>query len=176
MADDATPPTTPADDGRARVNPDGTVDTGGRRAFVWCEDELTGHRFDVPSRALPKSGVKVVEGYPLNFKRFGRNGKTRLQLAVDPAETDVHGDVGESGAPESTTSGDDVQAAQAAAAQPVEERAPEVAPSGDVQHQETAAAAPDLADGVPVEASDPESDGDDAAAKRNTTRGRRTPN
>jgi hypothetical protein len=175
MADDATPTTTPADDGLARVNPDGTVDTGGRRAFVWCEDEVTRHRFDVPSRVLPKSGIKVIEGYPLNFKRAGRTGKTRLQLVADPAETDVHGDVGESGAPESTTSGDAVQAAQAAATQPVEERAPEGVPSGDVQQQETAAAAPDLADGVPVEASEPESDGDDAAAKRNTTRTRRNP-
>lgn len=175
MAESDATSTTPADDGLARVETNGTVDTGGRRAFVWCEDEDTGHRFDLPARALPKKGVKVVVGYPLNFKKFGRTGKTRLQLAADPAESDVHGDVDESGAPESNTGGDAIQAAQAAASQPVEERAPEVAPSGDVQHQETAAAAPDLADGEPVEASEPQVDGEPAAAKSTTTRTRRNP-
>lgn len=175
MAESDATSTTPADDGRAHVNENGTVDTGGRRAFVWCEDTSTGHRFDMPSRALPKKGVKVVEGYPLNFKTTARAGKTRLQLAADPAESDVHGDVDETTAPESTTGGDAIQAAQAAATQPVEERAPEVAPSGDVQHQETAAAAPDLADGAPVDASEPQAAGDVAAAKSTTTRNRRTP-
>ena len=78
MAESDATPTTPADDGRARVNTNGTVDVpGGRKAFVWCQDEATGHRFDVPARALPRKGVRVVEGYPLNFTRFGRPSKTR---------------------------------------------------------------------------------------------------
>lgn len=170
MADDATPTTTPADDGRARVNEDGTVDTGGRPAWVWCQDPSTGHRFDYPSRALPRNGVEPVEGYPLNFKKHARPAKTRLQLAGDPAETDVHGDVDESSAPESTTGGDDLQAARAAATQPVEERAPEVAPSGDVQHKEAASAAPDLADGEPVDVSEPQAAGELVAAKHTRTR------
>jgi hypothetical protein len=86
MAESDATPTTPADDGRARVNTNGTVDTGGRRAFVWCEDEGTGHRFDLPAAALPKSGVKVVVGYPINFRKVARAAKTRVQLASDPNE------------------------------------------------------------------------------------------
>lgn len=80
MAESDATPTTPADDGRARVNSKGGVDvSGGRRAFVWCQDEGTGHRFDLPARALPKKGVRVVEGYPLNFTRFARTAKARLE-------------------------------------------------------------------------------------------------
>lgn len=175
MAESDATSTTPADDGRARVESNGTVDTGGRRAFVWCQDESTGHRFDVPARALPKRGVKVVEGYPLNFKATARAAKTRKQLAADAAESDVHGDVDETPAPEPTAGGDAVQAAEAAAAQPVEERAPEVEPSGDVQQQEAAAAASVLDGGEPVDASDVQAGGEVAAAKSITTRNRRTP-
>lgn len=112
MAESDETTTTPADDGRARVLPNGKVDTGGRKAFVWCQDDVTGHRFDLFHQALPKRGVTVVEGYPLNFKRFGRPGKTRLQLADDPAET---GGAGDQPAPEISPSGDQQRAATAAA-------------------------------------------------------------
>lgn len=156
---DATPTPAPADDGRAHVNSDGTVTTS-RRAFVWCQDESTGGRFDVPAQTLPRSGVRPIEGYPLNFKRQGRNGKTRAQLAGDPAETDVHGDVTDTGAPEPAVSGDEQQAANAAAAQPVEVGVPETATSGDQQQASAAAAGVDQVDGDP------------AAAE--TTRNRRT--
>lgn len=86
MADDAQTTTTPADDGRARVTSKGTVDTGGRRAFVWVTDESTGHRYDVPARRLPVKGLRVVEGYPLNFKTFGRPAKTRQEWSADADE------------------------------------------------------------------------------------------
>lgn len=164
---DATPTTTPADDGRAYVQPNGKVDTGGRPAFVWCEDTSTGHRFDLSHRALPKKGVKVIEGYPLNFKRFGRRGKTRLELPGDPAETDVTGTVDAGQTPAEPAGTGDQAHAEAAAAAPdlvdgvptdqVEKPAPEISPSGDDQH---AAAAAEPEAGA----------GDDAA----TTKTRRT--
>lgn len=144
MAESDETTTTPADDGRAYVQRNGTVDTGGRPAFVWCEDEGTGHRFDMAARALPKRGVRVVEGYPLNFKRFARRAKTRLELAADPAETDVHGDVDVTGqVPAEPVAGGDEQhaAAVAAAAEPVEAGAPEVVAQGDQQQADAAAAA-----------------------------------
>lgn len=87
MADDTTP--TPAPLGRARVQPNGTVDTGGGPAWVWAEDEGTGHRFDIRSTALPRKGVRVVPDYPLNMKRFGRPAKTRHQWEQDPAEREI---------------------------------------------------------------------------------------
>lgn len=88
MAESDTQTTPPAaEDGRARVNPNGTVSTeGGREAFVWCQDNGTGHRFDLPARALPIQGVTVIEGYPLNYNRIGREPKTATTLAGDPAE------------------------------------------------------------------------------------------
>jgi len=144
MAESDETTTTPADDGRARVSRNGTVDTGGRPAFVWCQDDGTGHRFDLPVRALPKKGVTVIEGYPLNFKRHARAAKTRLELAGDPAEVDVAGDV-DAGAQvpaELGVTGDQQHAqAVADAAAPVEAGAPEGVSSGDQQHADAAAAA-----------------------------------
>jgi hypothetical protein len=110
MADDATTTTTPAADGRAYANENGTVDTGGRRAWVWCEDYDTGHRFDVLADRLPRYGARVVEGYPLHFAEHARDGKPRHVWHGDEAEhTDGApelGPVADSPAPETHTSGD----------------------------------------------------------------------
>jgi hypothetical protein len=158
----------------ARVNENGTVDTGGREAWVWCEDEVTGHRSDFASRALPKKGIRVVEGYPLNFKRFGRKAKTRLELGGDPAETDVRGELPESEqpAPETRRSGDQHHhGADAAAAGPVDAPAPEVAPSGDAHHAAAVEATDDAAGVEAPAGGESEAAGDVAAAP--TTKNRR---
>lgn len=72
--------------GQAHVNDAGGVDTGGHRAWVWCEDSVTGHRFDVLATSLPLDGLTVVEGYPLHFKTAARPGKSRTAWESDPAE------------------------------------------------------------------------------------------
>lgn len=107
---DADETTTPADDGRAHVNKDGTVHTGDRPAWVWCSDPDTGHRFDVQADRLPRKGCDPVEGYPLHFGALARNAKPRREI-------DGAGPV-EPGAPEDITPGD--QAAPVADAGVVE--------------------------------------------------------
>lgn len=119
---DATTTTTPASYGRAYVSSKGTVDTGGRRAWVWCQDADTGHRYDVLASRLPRKGLTPVEGYPLNFKQTAREAKTRQQWTAEVAEA---------AAPEPTGTGDEVFAA---VADPVAEApAPETQPVGDDQ-------------------------------------------
>lgn len=68
-----------------KINPDGTVDTGGRRGWVWCSDPLTGHRFDVRSDRLPRTGCVPVPNYPVNFKGRARNAKPYRDLAAETA-------------------------------------------------------------------------------------------
>lgn len=73
----------------ARVNSSGGVDTGGRKAWIWVQDETTGHRFDVRAAALPTPDVTVVVDYPINYRADSRPGKTRAQWETDPAEPPV---------------------------------------------------------------------------------------
>lgn len=145
MADDATPTTTPADDGRAHVTPNGKIhNPRGGRVWVWCQDDVTGHRYDVASTRLPLAGVKPVAGYRLNRKPLARPAKTRLQWEADDAESAVDGaqdvaPVADQAAPDGPVTGDD-QAAAGPVGAVGDLPVPEPAGSGDEQ---AAAAATD---------------------------------
>lgn len=86
MADATTHQPPPPADGRAHPGPDGLTEAVVRRAFVWCQDAATGHRYDVPAVRLPVDGVIPVDGYPLNFKPQARPGKPRPEWESDPTE------------------------------------------------------------------------------------------
>lgn len=73
-------------DGLAHPDQDGSVDTGGRRAYVWCQDDTTGHRYDVPATRLPMPGVTPINRYPLNFRALARHPKPLAVWESDPSE------------------------------------------------------------------------------------------
>jgi hypothetical protein len=66
------------------VNDDGTVTAHGRRAFVWVHDESTGARYDVPATMLPRTGLRPVEGYPVNRRPHARPAKPAVLLGDLP--------------------------------------------------------------------------------------------
>lgn len=86
MADSTTDTAAGTHPDAVKINQDGTVDTGGRRAWVWCKDPTTGHRFDVLASRLPRRGAEPVPGYPLNFRRVARDGKPFRDLAAETAD------------------------------------------------------------------------------------------
>jgi hypothetical protein len=66
------------------VNEDGSVTAHGRKAWVWVHDETSGARYDVPATMLPRKGLRVVEGYPVNLKPQARAPKSALLLGDVP--------------------------------------------------------------------------------------------
>lgn len=88
MADETSITAAPVD-GAAHPQPDGTVPTGDEPAWVWVQDDQTGHRYDVKSGRLPVDGLRVVDGYPLNFNIMARRPKTREAWETDPSEPPI---------------------------------------------------------------------------------------
>lgn len=76
-----TKPTT-APDATVVVNDDGSVTAHGPRAWVWCTDESTGARMDIPASMLPKPGLTPVPGYSVNLKTRGRDAKSAVELST----------------------------------------------------------------------------------------------
>lgn len=62
------------------INDDGSVATRKGKGFVWVHDETTGARYDVPARMLPRHGLRVVEGYPVNYQPQARAAKPAVLL------------------------------------------------------------------------------------------------
>jgi hypothetical protein len=71
------------------INDDGSVTTRYQRGFVWVSDDASGNRFDVPARMLPREGLTVVPGYPVNYDPTGRPPKYRLDLSGDRDEPEL---------------------------------------------------------------------------------------
>lgn len=63
------------------IDDDGRVTAHGPKAWIWCTDESTGARIDVPAGRLPREGLTPVDGYEVNFGRFGRDPKPATDLA-----------------------------------------------------------------------------------------------
>lgn len=74
-----------ADPNLPTVRDDGTVDTGDRPGWVWVSDTQTGHRFDVRSNRLPRYGVEVVPGVPVNYGKAARSAKAFVGKGGEPA-------------------------------------------------------------------------------------------
>lgn len=63
------------------VDDDGKVTAHGPKTWIWCTDESTGARIDIPASRLPKDGLTPVDGYAVNFGRFARDPKPATDLA-----------------------------------------------------------------------------------------------
>lgn len=109
MAEDATNPAAPGTHPDAVViNDDGSVTTRTGRGWVWVHDETTGARCDVPPSMLPRPGLTVVPGYPVNYGPQARPPKPKLLLGDVPTTAGRATSAGEVSA--------DVAAARASAA------------------------------------------------------------
>lgn len=80
MADNAETTTPGAHPDAVVINENGSVNTRNGKGFVWVHDEITGARYDVPARMLPRQGLRVVEGYPVNYQRDARAAKPAVLL------------------------------------------------------------------------------------------------
>jgi hypothetical protein len=77
------------------VNDDGSVTQHGRKAWIWVHDETSGARYDVPAAMLPRKGLRVVDGYPVNLRPQARAPKPALLLgdvAASPGRVSIAGE------------------------------------------------------------------------------------